>query len=298
METESSFSDKYSQKVLDPTDKKILDEALRCADNECYRASYIMIWISIVESLKRKINILNAIGSTHAKTAVKKINEAEKDKRSIDKDLISYAFDCGLIGVDQRVTMDYLWARRSLFAHPYEKHPLESDLVEAVNHALDISLGREIHYSRQAIDEKIEVLSSQPHIVGTKTSEIVIYVNDFIELIKEADYKYAHDKAQLTINNWFKEKPSAGNMYVYRRLGIFIKKILCKESIDFSDPKWKIDHAVEHHCFETWATMVSANTWNKFSDRNRSQLIRFITPSTIFKYKVSIALAVKGFITF
>ena len=47
---------KYAKKILHPEDRPLFDEAVKTGKVGALRATYVMIWLTCAESLKRRFN--------------------------------------------------------------------------------------------------------------------------------------------------------------------------------------------------------------------------------------------------
>lgn len=101
-------SKNYLDEVLDSTDHKIFEEALKCYTYGLHRACYIMIWISIIESLKRKLFQLDTLNHALAKVAIAKIESTENAGRSTDILILDQTLVCGLINKEEKDKLSYI----------------------------------------------------------------------------------------------------------------------------------------------------------------------------------------------
>ena len=105
---------KLKAQIVEPDDKVLFEEASQCFLNGQLRAAFIMTWISIIESLKRKIFILSNLGDTRATKAIQKIEAAENDKLSADKLIFEESKFCGIIDNADYSKVAFLWEQRCL----------------------------------------------------------------------------------------------------------------------------------------------------------------------------------------
>ena len=67
--------------IVDESDLILFEESANCFLTGNYRASYIMSWIAIIESLKRKIKLFSDLGDSNATESIKAIDKLETDKK-------------------------------------------------------------------------------------------------------------------------------------------------------------------------------------------------------------------------
>lgn len=65
--------DELSKRIIDQDDKPLFEEATNCFLSGYNRAAYIMLWLTLIESLKRKIKRFSDIGDSGAEDALKKL---------------------------------------------------------------------------------------------------------------------------------------------------------------------------------------------------------------------------------
>ena len=114
-------------KIINPNEKKTFDEVIKCYEHSLYRAGYILTWILLIESIKRKLYELERGGDASASKLVKQIEAEEKAKKSTDKLIYESGKSCGLYDETEMSVIEYLWGRRCFFAHPYENQPTKTE---------------------------------------------------------------------------------------------------------------------------------------------------------------------------
>ena len=151
-----------ASRIIDPEDKNIFKEVTQCMKSDCYRAAYILSWISLIESIKRKINQYASLGDKNAELAVEKIELAETQKLSADKLIYEQAKECGIVDDSELSIITFLWERRCLFAHPYEKQPDLDEVKYIITQSVNISLGKELHFNKNYIDDLCTNIAEKP----------------------------------------------------------------------------------------------------------------------------------------
>lgn len=159
-------------KIIRKEDKKMFDEVAGCFTNGYFRAAYIMAWISIVESLKRKLFDFANMGDTNAIKAVEQIKKYEIDHKSADTLIYKEAGKCGVIEDSDLATMEFFWKERCLFAHPYEKQPNVEQIKFILSEGLRTTLGRRLTYSRDFLKDICINIVEKPFIISNEISDI------------------------------------------------------------------------------------------------------------------------------
>jgi len=123
---------KYQEMVISNDDRPLFDEAVLSADVNAYRGAYILVWLSCVESLKRKFHEASKRDDVAGKT-IGKIKEYEKDKKSTDMLILSKARNYGFIDDSVYQALENIYKMRCIYGHPYEKAPSKADLKQAAS---------------------------------------------------------------------------------------------------------------------------------------------------------------------
>lgn len=95
--------------IIDNDDAKLYDEVVSCYKNRLYRSGYLLSWILLIESLKRKILKLAELDDARGKQEWGKIETLEKQHQSTDTQIISSAKECEIISDTEYTTISSLW---------------------------------------------------------------------------------------------------------------------------------------------------------------------------------------------
>ena len=120
----------YQNKVLADEDKPLFDEAVKSAQVGALRGAYILLWLSCLESLKRKFREA-AIRDHTAGEIVGKFKEQEKKHHSIDKMILSEAEKYGFVSDVAYEKLEHIYKMRCIFGHPYEEAPTDEEVRHA-----------------------------------------------------------------------------------------------------------------------------------------------------------------------
>ena len=120
----------YQNKVLADEDKPLFDEAVKSAQVGALRGAYILLWLSCLESLKRKFQEAATRDHTAGKI-VGKLKNKEENHRSPDKTILCDAKEYGFLSDVAYQKLEHIYDMRNVFGHPYEEAPS----VEEVRHA-------------------------------------------------------------------------------------------------------------------------------------------------------------------
>ena len=120
----------YQNRVLADDDEPLFDEAVKSAGVGALRGAYILLWLSCLESLKRKFREAATRDHTAGKIVVK-FKEQEKKHQSIDKMILSEAEKYGFVSDVAYQKLEHIYDMRCIFGHPYEEAPTEEEVRHA-----------------------------------------------------------------------------------------------------------------------------------------------------------------------
>ena len=128
-------------KVYDDQDLILFEEAISCLKNDLFRASYIMTWLSIAESIKHKLYKMSERDSA-IKKCISKIERFEEEHKSIDKLIIDRAYEFGIINKIEKTKLEFIYTQRCIYSHPYEMAPKPQEVEAALVIAVDCVLSK------------------------------------------------------------------------------------------------------------------------------------------------------------
>lgn len=168
---QKSWIDKLKGRILDPKDAQNFDDIIKCYQARLLRAGFLMAWLMLIESFKRKVGELEANDVKAAKVEMGKIKQVEDAMQSNDDVIRKAALACDLINKEESGVLDLLWKKRCIMSHPYMPEVKESDFRYMVENLVDLSLAREIMWSQTMIDSFFEDLKSSTFIIPDTLDE-------------------------------------------------------------------------------------------------------------------------------
>lgn len=275
-------------RVKSQLDLILFEEAFRCLESECYRSSYIIGWLSVVESLKRKIYKLADSGVAVFETEKNRIIHLESSKKSTDLQIIQSAHTVGLIVDAQKSKLDLFWASRCLFAHPYESAPQIHEIEYLLSEAVEISLGKSTLHRRAMIDEFISNLVGVSHFVPADQSIIFKKAEGFLSLTDPEQLPYFFKSIHFEIGKILDSSNGVGISHIpetkkLRTTSIAVLLSGMKNQTDYM--KWGLANRILKFPVETFYAAVHYRTWKMLSNENRVSLLEYFTNSSNSDYK-------------
>jgi hypothetical protein len=270
----------YLDQVLNDLDRQILNEALQCYVHDLNRASYIMIWVSIVESLKRKLYQLVELEYVLANEAIKKIEQYENESKSTDRLILDESVNCGIVTKEEKVKLLFIWTQRSIFAHPYYKVPIDSEILHAVDQALIITLSKAIVYDKKMIDEILNAVRDIPYFVEGSIEAAKNYANNLIKRIPASRYQYTFNYSQKIIFDILQEKVGYDSKTInkFRSINVII---LQQDAVKFKNDEWNLERKAGLFPRACWLGFAASSTWGKLPERVQDIMINYVTSESI-----------------
>lgn len=259
--------------ITNETDKILFYESIKCLESKTFRSGYIISWISIVESLKRKISDLANTGDKQSQDSLKKIESLESKHKSADVQIIEEALRISLIENEDYTKLEFFWNQRCLFAHPYEKAPSEDELIFIIKQSINLTLGRKLEFKKNYIDQLIDNLINKPHFLAKDENSIRIYAQKAIPRIAKNLHSYFFKVLIAKIGDL---KDNESKKVFLLRLRIFSHQLLKYTEQDISDNKFRMEDLALDHTYEFALGTCEVEIWEKLSIRVRNLILEYV----------------------
>lgn len=266
----------YNQ-IIEDDDKILFNEATGCFLSGHYRASYIISWISLIESLKRKINAFSNLGDNRATSAIQKIEDSETQKQSSDKLIFEEAKNCGIIDNSEFSKINFLWEQRCLFAHPYNMSPDIDEVKHIICQTFKISLGKELYYNKTYLNELLVNITNKPFFLPNDIENIRSYANRIIARTPEALHPFLFKTLLSKIGEVIKLE---GKFYEQRKLRYFLVELMLNTSLSLESIKWSLENRLTNYPYECFIGFVHQDVWAKLPNRIKEMLIAYFEIET------------------
>lgn len=263
--------------IIEADDKVLFEEASQCFLHGQLRAAYIMTWISIIESLKRKIFILSNLGDSRATTAKQKIEDAENEKLSADKLIFEESKVCGIIDNADYSKVAFLWEQRCLFAHPYNLNPEIDEVKHILGQAARITLCKELHFNKSYLTDLSENISSKPFFLPTEIEQVRNYAKRTISRTPLSLHPFFFKTLLFKIGELSQSEDKFSEL---RKLRYFIVELLVNTTLPLDNADWTLENRVTKFPYECFIGFVHQDTWPLFPDRIKEMLIAYLEGET------------------
>ena len=260
--------------ICNRDDVTLFDEVISCYKNKLYRSGYLLAWILLVESLKRKIIQLASLEDARGKAQWKLIEQLEKDHLSADCQIVLSANECEIISDAEISTINYLWQQRCIFAHPYMQEVNAADLEYIIFKMVDITLSKPLSFSKKMIEEKLEELVNHPYIIPSNIDEQRKYINQLLILIKEKHYPALYKNLFYHLSKSLENNNTIVSVFMKRFISILLN------NIDINQPEFTLAKQISNYPLVCWKIFNIPDNWNKLEIKFQGDLFRYLQLST------------------
>lgn len=268
----TDWLDNLKIQIIDARDKDNFDDLIKCYQNGLLRAGFVMAWLMLVESLKRKVVDLSAKGVRVAVEKETEIQAIEAAMKSNDSIIIDAALSCDLISTEEKSVLDLLWGKRCIMSHPYMPQVKESDFRYMVENLVSISLAKSIMWSQSMIDDFFSDIKTNLFMIPNTNEGRVEYANNVLALIPEKNrpffWKTLFYEYSLSIGTGKRKQQSF--------LRLLASLFILNPDIDINDPKYTIEKQIKGFCAVCWRIFRVKSVWNKLNKDYQGQLFRFL----------------------
>lgn len=264
-----NYVDISKSQICNKEDATLYNEVVACYKNRLYRSGYLLAWILLIESLKRKIIELATLDDPRGKKEWSIIEQMEIKHLSTDVQIASSAKECEIISDIEFTTINSLWQQRCIFAHPYIQEVKSSDLEYIISKLVDITLSKPLTLSKKMIEERLEELVNCPHIIPANPEEQNTFIEQQLVLIKENHYPALY---KYLFFHFSKNYKTNNNVAAFMRS--YILKLLNK--IDVNQPIFTIEQQLTKYPEICWPIFYSPDSWIKLNDKYQGDLFRYL----------------------
>jgi hypothetical protein len=115
---------------------ELLRQALRCIENELYRAAHVMAWAGFMDFLEEKLSSDGLVKIRALRSSWKASSREELRENNVEYQLIDAARDLGLCGKTEAKALQGLLSKRNECAHPSSYFPNLNETLGYVSEVL------------------------------------------------------------------------------------------------------------------------------------------------------------------
>jgi hypothetical protein len=182
----------YTSRVHDAQDRPLFDDAVKSGCAGALRASYVMLWLSCAESLKRKFREAEKRDGAAGKI-VGEIAKKEEDQRSVDKLILEKAKEYGFISESAFKILLNIYELRCVYGHPYEEAPDEEQVTHAAAMVIQHVLSQPVRLRLGFCKTLLKSLMEDKHFLDDQASAVQMFASEILPKIDESVYAWLLD---------------------------------------------------------------------------------------------------------
>ena len=205
----------YTINILACGDRPLFEEAVKAARVGALRASYLMIWLSCAESLKRRFREAQ-VRDNAAGEIVGRIEAMEQQQRAVDNFLLDKALKYGFLSDSEKTILSQIYEMRCIYAHPYEEAPSEEKVKDAAASVVELVLSRPVKLRYGFVKQLLESLLRDANYLDDYSPAVEAFTKNILPRIDENIYVWLLDEYW----NELEELSDDSSMAVFTRRGI------------------------------------------------------------------------------
>lgn len=273
MTDNEKWIDELRNQIVEEDDKILFNETVGCFLTGHYRAAYILSWITIIESLKRKINLFSNLGDSRATNAIKEIEETEDKKLSTDRLIFEESKKCGIIDNADLSTINYLWEQRCLFAHPYNKQPEIDEVQHIIGQSIKLVLGRQLLYNKDFLTNLSDNIASKPFFLPNEIEKVREFAIRTITRTPKDLHPFFFKTLLFKVGEIINMPEK---FYELRKLRYYLVELFANTELNLADQKWSLEDRVTKFPYECMLGFVHQDIWQKLPDRIKEMLTAYV----------------------
>ncbi|MCD8406285.1 hypothetical protein LNI88_11620 [Tenacibaculum dicentrarchi] len=263
--------------IINTEDLILFNECTGCLQNNYNRASYILAWLMIIESLKRKIHLFSNLGDPKATTAKQRIENAENNNLSTDKMIFEEAKTCGILNQTDSSVMNFLWQQRCLFAHPYNQQPEIDEVKHIITQGLKLVLSKEINYNKDYLTRLSKNITNVPFFLPNDMEIVKEHAENTISRTKKEHHQFFFKTLLYEVGLITNDPEKITELH---KLRAYLITLLTKTNIPLTDENWGLEQRIAEHPYTCFLGFINDKTWVKISERLKEMLIDYLQNET------------------
>ncbi|QJD81617.1 hypothetical protein [Spirosoma rhododendri] len=259
-------------KIINEEDRILFDEAAGCYSSGYHRSAYIMAWVSLIESLKRKIYEFDNLGDSRSNAAIIKIDLAESKDSSTDKLIFEEAKTCEIIDSSDLSSVNHFWQQRSVFVHPYNKRPTTEEIRYIFTQIVKISLGKELHYNKLLLSDLANNVANKPFYIPTGSEQVRDHAVRAVTRTNENLHPFFFKTFLAKVGEICLIDSKAQELF---KLRAFICELFIRTPTSLDDSKWGLEDKVTSFPYECMLGFIRSDTWLKIPERIKEMIIAY-----------------------
>lgn len=258
----------YKDKTCDE-DLTLLNEIIICIENEAYRSASIIIWISVLESLLRKLKIL-ALNDNEIKNLIRNFENNQNEH-----DLLLNCMEHGIINQIEYAQLDTIRQARNNYAHPNYDSPEKEDVLIYLHYAVEYVLSKPNVFSKNSAKRELYKLLNDSNFLGNANTE---QVKEFaITFTKKVANDY-HDEIIKTLFKMIEKKfkENDPNNHTCIKHGLIYAKVLLTNNLEYLNSE-KANYLIDEYRITSCHLFTNPIIWEHLDSRSQERIYGYST---------------------
>lgn len=272
MSKETTWIENLRSLIIEEKDAANFDDIIRCYQSGLLRAGFLMAWLMLVESLKRKIVELADKNVKVAINELKTITATEDAMHSNDEVIWKGALKCDLITKEEDGVLEMLWRKRCIMSHPYMPDVTESDFRYMVENLISMSLSRSLMWSKGMIEGYFEDIKNNAFLMPDESEEKNEEADRVLALIPKRlwpfFWKTLFYELSLSLDSGKKK-----HLMMLRVLAIKFVKL---DGVNINEGVFTLSSQIKGYCDVCWNVFYNKWAWRKLNEEYQAQLFRYL----------------------
>jgi hypothetical protein len=182
----------YTRRIKYAEDRRMFQEAVVCGENNALRACYLMLWTTLVESLKSRFIEIGKSDSEIGKV-VGELHNKEQKHIAVDKYILDQGKKYGFFDDQTHQSLLYFYGLRSILIHPYSTNVTKEQIEVAASVIVNEVLAKPIKL-RHSYGEQLVSNLMKPHYIDNTVESVTAFA------------KSAQSRMDISIVPWFIKK--------------------------------------------------------------------------------------------
>lgn len=261
-------------RISEPTDRPLFEEAVTCFEAGALRASYIMAWISVAESLRNRFEAMAQRGDGQAGKILKDLERLEKQNQATDLHLLDQAKVLGLLTDEQHDKLSHLRTMRNRYAHPTGRGPTEQETLAALEIAVDAVLSQPTLLRHGYADYQLAALFGEPHWLPDDEQAVR---ENAAGVARRLHPVAAPRLLEGLVEGYEQVFGDPDRDVVRRRAGWFLAGFLAETRPDLSEPRWNIVEVVRRRPVVASLMLGTPEAFGLLPDQARGMVLGHLT---------------------
>jgi len=251
-------------RISERVDFPLFDEAVKCLKGQAYRASYVMTWLCIAESLRNKLVEISHRDSEVGRM-VRQIEEAERQRKPTDRLLLAKAAELGLISPDEEEKkLEHMLDMRHIYAHPKGTEPSSEEVLAALVIAVEAVLSKPPLLRHGYVANLLRSLFEERHFLDDVPERIREYATRVAHRVHPDVLPYLLEKLTERLDQTIAD-PELG---IFRRRGLeFGTSLLAELRPDLSAEAWNTPSIVQRYPAAASLLLSIPELWTLLPDQ-------------------------------